>query len=146
MTNKDFLTELKAKQSEGNFKPSDFKRNRSQSLPTTSNKSENTELATIQQELRILQEKLNKLSAENICLKNQKEALELALFEKRLENLKEFGQYHEKTKLLESTELTELTNLKKKLAKNTFNLVLDTNTKLVLSLLTLALFINLLTK
>ncbi|WNE40164.1 MAG: hypothetical protein GBAus27B_000231 [Mycoplasmataceae bacterium] len=161
MTNKEnLLDELKNKQGEGNLKPSDFKRNRGWSSPNlnANNNSENStnpQLAQVQAELRTLQEKFQQAQQIITKLKDQRNALELALFDKRLENLKEFSDYREKIKFLEETELSEIANLrkqnellKKKLEKNQFShqLSLDTSAKLVILVLALALFLNLLTK
>lgn len=162
-----FADELQQKHREGNFKPSDFKRNRGWSLPTKidqSTSSENIELATLQAELNNLREKFNhsqqeltnftqtltklfpneQLSLNELLNKliAEKNALELALFDKRLESLKEFSDYRERIKHLESTELSELANLRSKLAKHSFTLSLDTSAKLVLLTLALALLLK----
>ena len=94
MTNNNFAEELKTKQHQGLLTPSDFKKNKRFSK---SQEKESSDLTIIQTELSelkekfqqsqqiitSLQEKLTNSNDEIHCLKNQKEALELALFDKR---------------------------------------------------------------
>ncbi|WNE40206.1 MAG: hypothetical protein GBAus27B_000273 [Mycoplasmataceae bacterium] len=125
MTN-DFANELKTKQGQGLLKPSDFKKNKDWTHSTITNEQVNP-----QSELNTTKQNCPNPQSEIANLKAQNNALELALFEKRLENLNQFSHYRERLKQLRNQEI---------------KLTLDENTQLVFSLLTLALFINLLTK
>ena len=143
MTNSNFVDELKSKQNQGLLKPSDFKRNRSNSLPNNNQKEQ--EITQLQGELSTFKEQLKRLLAE-------KEALELALFDKRLENLNQFTHYRDKINHLKETELSELANCKKQIEfykkklENNHNHTISLNKldKIIITILTLILFINLL--
>ncbi|CAG8528488.1 2414_t:CDS:2 [Ambispora gerdemannii] len=137
MTNDQLIAELKAKQKSGKIKPSQIKKSQFRNM--TKEKS----LEQIQAELNSLKEKLKgqdpslliKARQELITITKQlqelfpseqlpvsqlltkliaeKNALEMALFEKRLDSLKEFSHYQERLKDLENSELVEITQLKK---------------------------------
>src|SRR6185436_19561784 len=83
-------------------------------------------LEEVQEELNLFTNKLKKLfpNEENLPANNllekliyEKEALEMALFEKRLENLKDFGKYRDKLAELQNSELTELAEAKKRITR-----------------------------
>lgn len=132
-----FASELQQKHREGNFKPSDFKKNKGWNPPANkdiTNQQESPQVITSQSEseLTTTKQDLPTSQSEEITkLKAERNALELALFDKRLENLQEFSHYR--------TRLSQLNNQEIKLT-------LDNNTQLVLSLLALVIFLNLLTK
>ena len=144
MTNTNFVEELKTKQAKGNLKPSDFKRNRGWN--STTKKEPSADLTIIQGELSALRTQHAQCQTIINSLTEAKNALELALFDKRLENLAQFTNYRDRIKNLKESELTELNLLRNKLAKNTFNLDLDSQTKLIISLISLALFLTILNK
>lgn len=130
MTKLDLASELKTKQEQGLLKPSDFKKNRGWTRPkvvnpSTNSVNNNSESTDAKPDLSTSQ------SEETTKLKDQIDALELALFDKRLESLQEFSHYRSRLNQLKTQQI---------------QLTLDDKTQLVCSLLILALFLNLLTK
>ena len=138
MTNSNFVEELKTKQEAGCVKPSHFKRK--------TNSTNAKDLTQIQAELSTLKAQHARCQPIIQTITEAKNALELALFDKRLENLAQFTNYRDRIKQLKESELTELNLLRNKLSKNTFNLSLDNQTKLILTLFATALFLTILTK